>query len=468
MSDPHPGPSGAPGPSGPPAPAESRGGLIERLLPFEGRMMVLVLLAALPGTAVAGFFLVRRWDGWLGWGLAGLLALFALGVAVVLERRLSYTLHTLSNLLEAIRREDFALRPRASFGQGAMGEVMREVALLPEQLRSQRLEVMEATALLSRVIDAIDVAVFAFDRDAHLELVNRSGERLFGRPPGTLHGQTAADLGLADFLVGEPNRLVDRSFPGRAARWDVRRSGFRKDGLPYRLVVLSDLSRPLREEERQAWKRLIRVLGHELNNSLAPIRSIADTLARLLDRDPRPADWDDDARRSLALISERSEALSRFMSAYARLARLPPPTLRPAPLAPVVRRAVGIEARLPVEVEPGPDVTVSMDPDQVEQALINLIQNAADASLEAHGADTVPPLRVGWRVTSGGAEVWVKDSGLGLSNPDNLFVPFYTTKPEGSGIGLVLARQVAEAHGGTVSLENRREGGCLARFRLTG
>ena len=464
-------------PAEPPRNAEPEpAGWFERLFTFERRMLLLALAGALPGAVVGGVFLLEDPGGLLGGSLAVVLLAAAVAGAVLVERRLSYTLLTLANLLEALREGDFSLRPRAAFGHGPMGEVMREVAVLPEVLRAQRLEAREATVLLSRVIDAIDVAVFAFDETGHLQVVNRAGERLLARPGERLLGQSAGELGLADFLHGEPARLVDRSFPGRTARWDVRRSGFRKDGLPYRLVVLSDLSRPLREEERQAWKRLIRVLGHELNNSLAPIRSIADTLARLLHRDPRPDDWEEDARRSLGLISERSESLSRFMAAYSRLARLPPPRRREVALAPIVERAARLEDRVPVEIDPGPEVTVRADADQLEQALINLVRNAADATLEADGEagsdrsdrSDLPVVRLGWVPTAGGVELRVEDSGPGLSNPDNLFVPFYTTKPQGTGIGLVLARQIAEGHGGTVSLENLPEGGCLARLRISG
>jgi signal transduction histidine kinase len=228
------------------------------------------------------------------------------------------------------------------------------------------------------------------------------------------------------------------------------------------MVVLSDLSQALREEERQAWKRLIRVLRHELGNSLAPIKSMASTLAHLLKREPRPHDWDDDMKRGLEVIADRSESLSRFLEAYGRLARLPQPTFQPVDVAVWVRKVAALTTRLPVEIVPGPEVTVLADGDQLEQLLINLTQNAVDAALETGGG-----VRLGWSSNRNGVEVWVEDDGPGLPETGNLFVPFFTTKATGSGIGLVLSRQIAEAHGGTLTLENRRKGrGCEARLRL--
>ena len=457
-------------------------------LRFEGRLLLYALAAGVPAALAATVLLWIHYPGPPALAATVVLGAAAVGLPILLHRRLTYTLNTLANLLEALREGDFSLRARTAWGGGPMEEVMTEVNAVGDVVREQRLGAVEATVLLRKVIDAIDVAVFAFGEDDRLQLVNRAGRRLLAAPGSRLLGRSAEDLGLAELLAGPVNRLVDRAFPGRVARWDVRRSGFRKDGLPVRLLVLSDLSRPLREEERQAWKRLIRVLGHELNNSLAPIKSTAETLAQLLDREPRPADWDEDAQAALRMISGRSESLARFLAAYSRLARLPPPTIRETELAPVVRRAASLERRVPVEVEEGPALTVPADPDQIEQALINLVRNAADACLEAAveatgpgaagassggaaggGADGAPGLvRVGWRrAAGGGLELWVADTGPGLSNPENLFVPFYTTKPKGSGIGLVLTRQIAEAHGGTVTLEERPGGrGCLARLRL--
>ena len=244
----------------------------------------------------------------------------------------------------------------------------------------------------------------------------------------------------------------------------MRRSSFRERGVAHQLLVVADLSRPLREEELKAWQRIVRVLGHELNNSLAPIRSLAGSLVDLLARAPRPDDWQDDMRRGLAVITARSESLGRFMDGYARLARLPPPSLRSLDVGSLVRRVAGLETRLPVAVIPGPAVLIRADGDQLEQLLINLIRNAVDAALETGGG-----ARVGWGRLggdrAGALEVWVEDEGPGLPSTSNLFVPFFTTKQHGSGIGLVLSRQIAEAHGGTLTLENVVPG-CKARLRL--
>jgi len=339
---------------------------------------------------------------------------------------------------------------------------MLEVNTLSETLREQRLGAMEATALLQKVMAEIDVAIFAFDADRQLRLVNRAGEQLLARPAERLTGRDASELGLADCLREDGPRILDKPFPGRSGRWEVRRSAFRQGGLPMHMLVLADLSRALREEERQAWQRLIRVMGHEMNNSLAPIRSIAGSLENLLSVEPRPADWEEDAQRGLAVIAARSDALNRFMDAYARLARLPPPKLRPLDVAALVRRVAGLETRLTVTLVSGPEVTIQADGDQIEQLLINLVRNAVDAALETSGG-----VRVGWTKHPEHLDVFVQDEGPGLTNTSNLFVPFFTTKPGGSGIGLVLSRQIAEAHGGFLTVENSKAGrGCDARLRL--
>lgn len=430
---------------------------------YETRLTLLALLAGAPALLVA---MVLLWDGGYSakvqWTLTIAVVCFWVGSAFALRERVVRPLQTLSNMLAALREEDYSMRARSGRRDDALGEVFGEANALGTTLREQRLGAMEATALLRTVMAEIDVAVFTFDGEQKLRLVNRAGERLLGQPAERLLGRTAAELTLAGCLDGEPVRTVELALPGGSGRWGVRVSSFREKGLPHRLLVLADLTRTLREEELQAWKRLVRVLGHELNNSLAPIKSIAGSLKMLLDQDQPPEDFKDDARRGLGVIATRAEALSRFMEAYARLAKLPPPKMGFVDVAAWVRRVAGLETRLPVAVEAGAVVTIRGDGDQLEQLLINLVRNAADAALETNGG-----VRTGWRREGSYLEVWVQDDGPGISNTSNLFVPFFTTKTGGSGIGLVLSRQVAEAHGGVLTLENRPSGrGCEARLRL--
>jgi nitrogen fixation/metabolism regulation signal transduction histidine kinase len=311
----------------------------------------------------------------------------------------------------------------------------------------------------------IDVAIFAFDLHQELRLVNRAGERLLAQPAMRLLGRTSSELGLAACLDGHSERgpyTMQMVFPGGVGRWEVRHGTFREGGMQHQLLVLTDLSRALREEERSAWQRLLRVLGHELNNSLAPIKSVAGSLADLMKREPRPPDWREDMHRGLEVISSRADSLARFIESYSKLARLPQPRFEPLHIGELIERVATLETRLAVRVLAGTDVVIQADSAQLEQLLINLIRNAVDASLETHGH-----VEVAWVRQNGQVTVCVKDEGPGLANTANLFVPFFTTKASGSGIGLVLSRQIAEAHGGTLTLENRRDGsGCEARLRL--
>jgi two-component system nitrogen regulation sensor histidine kinase NtrY len=434
-----------------------------RPLTHDRRVLLLAAAAALPAVVVA---LAILWSGdytpKVRWTLSTIVVLGWLLFTHALRERVVRPLQTVSNLLAAMREEDFSIRARGAHPDDPLGEVLLEVNALAETLRQQRLGALEATALLSKVMAEIEVAVFAFDDEGRLRLINRFGEKLLGQPEPRLRGRRADEVGLAAFLETPATGILDASFPGGSGRWEVRQSTFRQGGVPHRLLVLADVSRPLREEERQAWQRLIRVIGHELNNSLAPIQSIADSLRRLAADTQPPADWREDLRQGLSVIASRAEALSRFTAAYSRLARLPPPTLQPVAVEPLVQRVASLETRVAVGVLPGPSLVVPADADQLEQLLINLVRNAADAALETRGG-----VAVGWRRAGGQIEIWVADDGPGLPNTTNLFVPFFTTKAGGSGIGLVLSRQIAEAHGGGLTLENRSgHRGCIARLRL--
>jgi len=431
-------------------------------LGFERRVLLLALAAGLPGALVAfGLLIIGAYSGRVLWTFGILVLLFWFGFAFALRERVVRPLQTLSNLLAALLEGDYSIRSRGEGADDALGLAMLEVNALGRTLREQRLGAMEASAVLRTVMDEIDVAVFAFDQDRRLRLVNRAGERLLGQPAERLRGSSAESVGL-DEIMRSGRRTVDTAFPGGKGRWEIRRSNFRQGGMAHDLLVLSDVSQTLREQELQAWQRLIRVLSHEVNNSLAPIKSIAGSLTTLLERTPRAPDADEDLARGLRIIAGRSDALQRFMASYARLARLPSPQRARVPVRQWVERVVALETRLPVGIEHGPDTTIQADGDQLDQLLINLVRNAVDAALTTGGG-----AGVSWRQQQGQLQVVVRDEGPGISDTANLFVPFFTTKPDGSGIGLALCRQIAEAHRGTLTVENRSDrSGVEARLRL--
>jgi nitrogen fixation/metabolism regulation signal transduction histidine kinase len=422
-------------------------------LSHDRRVLLLAVLAGLPGMAVAlGFVWLEPLTPKVQWTVSVLLLGGWTGLTMAVREQVVRPLGTLANMLAALREGDFSIRARVEDASDALSLAYLEVNNLEEILREQRLGAVEATETLRKVLEEIDVAVMAFDPEETLRLVNRAGERLLNQPAERLIGKKAAELRMDDTLRGVAPRTLEVSLPGGTGRWELRRSVVRQEGYPLQLVALSDLSRALREEERQAWKRIIRVLSHEINNSLAPIKSITGSLQSLLGREELAADLDEDVQRGLKVISSRAEALGRFMASYAKLARLPQPELGPVDVPGLVQRVADLETRLPIRVVGDGALTIQADADQLEQALINLVRNAVDATLEA-GEDGGVTLR--WTTRAGKLHLLVEDDGPGLGDTGNLFVPFYTTKPGGSGIGLVLSRQIAEGHGGSLTLEGR-------------
>lgn len=426
------------------------------------RAWLYCLFLSLPGALFAAL---------LGWQqqisapmamLAGicLLVYFAL-VAGALIESLVRPLQTLSNVVSSLREGDYSFRARGAGTQDALGELAAEINTLADLLQRQRVRSLEATALLARILEVMHAPLFAFDRDDVLQLVNQAGVQLLEIPSARCFGRTARELGLEGLLAAADQSI--HSFGSKPNRWLLRKASFRQDGAPHVLLLLADVSQPLREEEQAAWKRLVRVLGHELSNSLAPIKSIAGSLRVRTEQMEGDAALAHDFHRGLGVIESRADALHRFVQSYRVLAQLPPPALKPVQVGPLVERVALLEQRVPVELAPGPEARLHADPDQLEQMLINLLANAVDASL-ANGAQ---PVRIGWRVAELDVEVFIEDRGLGIANAENLFVPFYTTKPMGSGVGLALAQQIARAHGGEIRLDNREDGdGARAAVRL--
>ena len=447
--------------------------------PFERRVARFSALLVTPGLLISGLLIwFQPWALESKLLLIGAELLACLLIGAALHEHIIRPLQTLANVVGALREEDYSFRARLAVPEDALGELSLEVNALADLLAQHRIGAIEAAALLQRVVEEVDIPIFAFDPAHHLRLVNSAGEKLLQQSSSKLLGKAASELNLQDALSCDNETLVDLHF-GTDARWFVRRSSFRQQGVPHILLVLSDVSRALREEERRAWQRLIRVIGHELNNSLAPIKSIAGSLqARLSEMNVEP-DQRKDFERGLGIIETRAASLNRFLQAYRQLAQMPPPIFRECSIASLVKRVAAVETRVSVTVFPGPDIALTADSDQLEQMLINLLRNAADAALEstAPGHDVLecpqpprdfePQITLTWKLADRDAILTIEDNGPGLMNPSNVFVPFYTTKPQGSGIGLVLSRQICEAHGGRLELANRlADSGCTVKVIL--
>ncbi len=442
-----------------------------RLL-YEKRIALFAILASLPGMAFGTTLIwTHNWSQDVKISLTVLEFFLWLVLTIALIDQIVRPLQTLTNVVGALREEDYSFRARGADPNDAMGELAMEINALADILTDQRLESIEATALLRRVVEEIDAPLFTFDPHHVLRLLNAAAERLLQQPAARLLGKTATELEL-DACFEAPNEtLVALPYSAPNARWMVRKRSFRQNGVPHTLIVLSDVSRALREEERSAWQRLIRVLGHELNNSLAPIISIAGSLSSRLPLAELPDAQNADFQRGLSIIESRTASLHRFLQSYRRLAQMPSPTLQFIELRPLIERVAALETRIQVDIAAGADMKMMLDPDLLEQMLINLVRNAVDAALEqaqSPQSDGNPPkVTLGWQEHEHYLSLTVEDNGIGLLNPSNAFVPFYTTKPGGSGIGLVLCQQIAEAHGGSIELTNRPDArGCRVKVAL--
>ncbi len=434
-------------------------------IPFQNRLVLIALGSGLPATVIAS---------WFAWEYAPtpelrvifvlLLVVFWIGCAFAVRRRLVFPLQTLANLVEAVRCGDYTLRGRRGAPGDTLGEVVREINRLGETLQRQRMETLEATALVQTVLEELDAAVLAFDDAQRLKLINRAASELMGRSSESLLGETARELGLEELLVLDSPAVASLTFSGRTGRFEIRKRIFHENGTPHTLVMMSDLSRALRDEERRAWQRLIRVVGHEINNSLAPIKSLAGTLRDMLVRPAERAKPGDrtDVLEGLSLIGDRADSLSKFVATYSQLARLPAPSKQTLSLNALLNRMVALHAFVGTTVVAPFETAVQADAGQLEQALINLLKNA----IEAAGGDAKGVEVVVSRIRDA-VLTEIRDTGPGIANADNLFVPFFTTKPGGSGIGLALSRQIIEGHGGTLTLENRADRtGSVARVML--
>jgi two-component system nitrogen regulation sensor histidine kinase NtrY len=445
-------------------------GVSGRRLSFERRLRLWLYLLGLP-TLLLCWILLRQHSVDIPIQCIVMFALvagWALAVSLVTEQ-ITRPMQTLANVVASLREDDYSFRARGGQRNDALGDLALEINALASMLQGQRAGSLEAMALVERVMSSMQSPVLAFDREGTLRLLNQAGERAFGLRGQTALGRPAKKLSLEYLLDASDDDLISIGGPQQTSRWVVKRTSFRLRGVPHTLLVLSDVSAALREEERVAWERLIRVLGHEINNSLTPIKSIAGSLRARLASLQGEGKGDSDFQTGLEVIENRAESLNRFLQAYRQLMGLPAPKLEAVSLAALMERVARLETRIRVNVTSTEDMTLMVDADHIQQALINLVRNAAEAALSPDASgEGAPQVQIAWESAGGEVVIAILDNGPGLTNAGNLFVPFYTTKPSGTGIGLVLAQQIAQAHRGSVQLTNRTDGqtGCRAELRL--
>ena len=432
----------------------------------EAQLAQLALLASLPVSLLLIWVMIYAK---ISVYLILLTALLA-GVAIVytyikIQQISAFQFRSLSNLLDAMNQGDYSLRASSVDGDIARNELVNSINNLAKRLNRQRLESIENQLLLRTVIDHIDVAIIAVNDDNELILSNPAANKLLQLPTSPSHtNNLSQQLSSVDSLVGGQSKVMKLTFAGHLAKYNVHVESFRYAGQQQKLLFLTDVSLLLRTEERNAWQSLVRVISHEINNSLAPIASISETLKRAMAKQQNTSQESSNLFEGLQVISQRANNLKDFVNSYRQITKLPEPKKKITSIANLVEKVIPLFQTNKILLGSSPEVSLSIDPILIEQVLINLIKNALE-SMQNESDDA--QVLVFWQLHHQNLKLTIDDKGVGIDNYDNLFVPFYTTKKKGSGIGLVLCQQILEAHDGQLTLTNKADqAGCLACIEL--
>lgn len=379
-----------------------------------------------------------------------------------IHRKSAYQFRSLSNLLDAMIQGDYTLRAYSGNHDLALKELILAINTLAERLNKQRIESVESQLLLRTVINHIDVAIIALNDENKLIFFNPAAQKLL-QIENTQTGENELNLQLEQLSLiksGE-NKVLPLQFSEQYGKFNIHMETFREKGEQQKLFFITNVSDILRSEERNAWQSLVRVLSHEINNSLSPINSISLTLKRFLDKNENIQDHKDNLLEGLSIIAQRSNNLKEFVNSYKQISQLPAPKQKLTSINKLVEKVILLFHKNTIAVVSIQEIELFIDPVQIEQVLINLIKNAIEAS------DTIAEIIISGGIENAMFVLKIIDEGTGITNQDNIFVPFYTTKKQGSGIGLILCRQILEVHNGKLSLTNRKsKKGCKVSITL--
>jgi nitrogen fixation/metabolism regulation signal transduction histidine kinase len=372
--------------------------------------------------------------------------------AFSIRQQVIFQLRTSTNLVEAMTSNDYTMRANNKGLDGALSDFNQLLNTLAQTLAEQSLITREKQILLTKVTDQIDVAIVAVDNNQAISLMNPAAEKLFKCRFEEMQGWPIKQLGLQNVLFKDYNSVAEFEIKQHKKKVLIRTDQYFEKGIKHKLIFITDIQNLLREEERQAWQKLLRVLSHEINNSIAPIASIGETLEKMVDKQYSNTDLDNDLKEGLGVITERAQSLNIFIQRYQKLAKLPHPSKSLFNIEPLVQSVALLfpDANIKLDSE---ELVIYADKDQFQQVLVNLLKNACESMQD----NPQEEICVDWRKVSQLIEINVRDQGTGISNIDNMFVPFYTTKPQGTGIGLSLSRQVMVNHGGDLIIKNRTD-----------
>ena len=431
--------------------------VISRLNPFKGyanEQAGLVLVASVPCLFLA--LVSLRFAGASYYLISFFAIIFVLLIAyaaITGKGRANFQLQTLSNLVEAMIDGDYTLRGRKQ-SNPAFQDLLNLINQLTDNLHKHKLKAEESQLLLEKVMQQMDALIIATDNRGLLAIMNEAARRGFNFDSDLSKGYQLKDIGMEELLEKEHSGVIKIRRNNIAGEYFLYRDRFYSDNKEHQLYLLTRADKMLREKEREAWQNLLRVLSHELNNSLTPIATFSNTMLRKIKKEKQVSDVEK-FTDGLYVIKERAESLNQFITSYSQLSHLPKANMQPYQWRNKVIQLMSLfedcifEHELSVNREF--DFSIQADPQQLEQVFINLFKNAKESMSESSSK----VIEVSAQYDDKYLELKIKDNGMGIANPDNLFVPFYTTKKSGSGIGLTLCQQIMQNHNGSIQLNNR-------------